>query len=353
MARGFVVPGLPGGGGQMATVMLLVIGIVGTTIAPWQLFFQQSYVIDKRITPRYMKYEKADLWIGIAIAIVGGAAVMGMTAAAFAGTKSAGNFTDAAGLASGIAVYAGHAAGVIFAIALLDASVIGAFAVSLSSAYAIGDVFGLNHSLHRGVGTAKGFYAVYAALICGAAAIVLIPGSPLGLITEGVQVLAGVLLPSATVFLLLLCNDREVLGPWVNGRKTNIFTGTVIAILVTLSVILTASVLFPSITAAQILAIVGACAGAAVLGGAVMLTRRAMRRRAASAAAIAEHIADAMAEDAADMADRDSWRMPPLSELSAPVVSGTRKIGLAVLRSYLFASMVLVIVKIVEVAMSH
>ena len=123
---------------------------------------------------------------------------MGVTAAAFAGTKSAGNFTDSAGLAHGIAAYAGHAAGVIFAIALLDAAVIGAFAVSLSSAYAIGDVLGLNHSLHRGIGQAKGFYAVYAALIGGAATIVLIPGSPLGLITEGVQVLAGVLLPSAT-----------------------------------------------------------------------------------------------------------------------------------------------------------
>ncbi|MGH3169713.1 MAG: divalent metal cation transporter, partial [Trebonia sp.] len=281
-------------------------------------------------------------------------AVMGITATVFAHSAGAGNFTDSAGLASGIAAYAWHVAGVIFAIALLDASVIGAFAVSLSSAYAIGDVLGLNHSLHRGIGSAKGFYAVYAALICGAAAIVLIPGSPLGLITEGVQVLAGVLLPSATVFLLLLCNDREVLGPWVNGRKTNAFTGTVIAILVTLSVILTASVVFPSITAGQILAITVACAGAALLGGAVMLARRTVRRPMASAAVsdevIAGHIADAMAEDAADMADRDSWRMPPLSELSAPVLSRARKIGLTVLRAYLFASMILVIVKIVEVA---
>src|ERR1700691_4131984 len=260
MGRGFAIPVLPGGGGQMATVMLLVIGIVGTTVAPWQLFFQQSYVIDKRITPRFMKYEKADLWIGIGIVVVGAAALMGVTAAAFAGTRGAGNFTDAGGLATGIAAYAGHFAGVVFAIALLDAAVIGAFAVSLASAYAIGDVLGLNHSLHRGVGQAKGFYAVYAALICGAATIVLLPGSPLGLITEGVQVLAGVLLPSATVFLLLLCNDREVLGPWVIGRKTNAFTGTVIAIVVTLSVILTASVLFPSITAGQIIDICAGCA---------------------------------------------------------------------------------------------
>ena len=71
MAHGFVVPGLPGGSGQMATVMLLIIGIVGTTVAPWQLFFQQSYVIDKRITPRFIRYEKVDLWIGIVIVVIG------------------------------------------------------------------------------------------------------------------------------------------------------------------------------------------------------------------------------------------------------------------------------------------
>ncbi len=87
MARDFVVPALPGGSGQLATVMLLIIGIVGTTVAPWQLFFQQSYVIDKRITPRFMRYEKTDLWIGIVIVIVGGAAIMGATTAAFAGTR--------------------------------------------------------------------------------------------------------------------------------------------------------------------------------------------------------------------------------------------------------------------------
>jgi Mn2+/Fe2+ NRAMP family transporter len=334
MAHGFAVPGLPGGSGQMATVMLLVIGIVGTTVAPWQLFFQQSYVIDKRITPRFMKYEKADLWIGIAIVVIGAAVVIGATAAAFAGTKGAGNFTDSAGLAHGVAAYAGHAAGVIFAIALLDASVIGAFAVSLSSAYAIGDVLGLNHSLHRGIGQAKGFYAVYAALIAGAATIVLIPGSPLGLITEGVQVLAGVLLPSATVFLLLLCNDREVLGPWVNGRKTNAFTSAVIAVLITLSVVLTASVLFPAITARQMVMIFVACAAVSVLAGGWMLARR----RRPQAAPV--------------YPNPGNWRMPPLSLLGAPVVSGARKLGLTALRGYLAIAMILVIVKIVEVAIS-
>src|ERR1700722_13938729 len=272
MAGGFDSPDLPGapstGGaaaGGMVGGMVLVIGIVWTTIAPWHLFFQQSYVIDKRITPRFMKYEKADLWIGIVIVVVGAAALMGTTAVAFAHSGAA--FTDSAGLARGIAAYAGHAAGALFAVALLDAAVIGAFAVSLSSAYAIGDVLGMKHSLHRGVGQAKGFYALYAALIGGAAVIVLLPGSPLGLITAGVQVLVGVLLPAATVFLLMLCNDRAVLGLWVISSKTNAFTGAVIAVLITLSVVLTASVMFPGITASAIFAIMAGCAVVAVAGG--------------------------------------------------------------------------------------
>jgi NRAMP (natural resistance-associated macrophage protein)-like metal ion transporter len=336
MARGLAVPGLPGGTGQLATVMLLVIGIVGTTVAPWQLFFQQSYVIDKRITPRFMRYEKADLWIGIVVVIAGAAAMMGAAAAAFAGTKGFGNFTDSRGLAVGLAAEAGKAAGALFAVALLDASVIGAFAVSLATSYALGDVLGLKHSLHRGVTQAKGFYAVYALLIACAAALVLIPGVPLGLLTEGVQVLAGVLLPSASVFLVLLCNDRDVLGPWVNGKMLNAFTSTVVAILVTLSVILTASVLFPAITAAQIGWITAGCgvAGMGALGYALAA------RRHAPAPAI-------------DRAGRENWRMPPLAELGRARMSMGRRIGMGALRLYLAAAMILVIVKIVQVALGH
>ena len=99
---------------------------------------------------------------------------------------------------------------------LLNASLIGAGALTLSTSYAFGDVFGIKSSLHRKFADAKLFYGMFAAMIAAAAAIVLIPGAPLGVITESVQALAGVLLPSASVFLLLLCNDREVLGPWRN-----------------------------------------------------------------------------------------------------------------------------------------
>jgi len=334
MARGFTLPSMPAGPGGMSTLMLLMIGIVGTTVAPWQLFFQQSYVIDKRITPRFMKYEKADLWLGIVVVVVGASAMMGAAAAAFTHTAAFGNFTDTTGIAHGLEAYAGRTAGVLFAIALLDASIIGAFAVSLSTAYAIGDVLGLKHSLHRGVRGAKGFYAIYGGLVALAAAIVLIPGSPLGLLTEGVQTLAGVLLPSASVFLLLLCNDRDVLGPWVNGRKVNLFTSAVVGVLVTLSVVLTAAVLFPALSAAAIYQIMAACAAAGVAAAVYGL----LRARRAPAAPI-------------ERAGKEHWRMPPLAELTRPTLSTGRRLGMGALRLYLLIAMILVIIKLVQVAL--
>ena len=350
MASGFVVPSMPGGSGQLATVMLLIIGIVGTTVAPWQLFFQQSYVIDKRITPRFIPYEKADLVIGIAVVIVGGAAIMGSMTVAFAGSPAAGHFTDAAGLAAGLAAYAGKAAGALFAVALLDAAMIGAFAVSLSTAYALGDVLGLKHSLHRGVRHAKGFYVMYAALIAGAATIVLIPGSPLGLFTEGVQVLAGVLLPSATVFLLMLCNDRAVLGPWVNGRLTNAFAGAVIAMLIMLSLILIASVVFPGITARQIIMIMTSCAAVAVVVGAALL---AQRRRAAAEGADPVGLDAQGRAESGSRASKESWRMPRLAMLAPAPMSALRRIGMTGMWVYLAIAMAAVVFKIIEVAIGH
>ena len=172
IAHDFIVPQLPQGG-KLSDVMLLIIAIVGTTVAPWQLFFQQSYVIDKRITPRFIDYERADLWIGIALVIIGAVAMMAFTAATFAGRPELGHFQDAGAVASGLGTYVGHLAGVFFAIALIDASVIGAMAVSLSTAYAIGDVLSLRHSLHRKPKDAKAFYAVYGGLVALAATLVL------------------------------------------------------------------------------------------------------------------------------------------------------------------------------------
>jgi Mn2+/Fe2+ NRAMP family transporter len=338
MAHDFVVPGFPHGA-QLSTVMLLIIAIVGTTVAPWQLFFQQSYVIDKRITPRFIKYERVDLWIGIGLVVIGAAAMFGFSAATFTGHPGFGHFTDAAGTAHGLAHNVSRLAGDLFAIALLDASIIGAAAVGLATAYATSDVLSLNHSLHRPVNKAKGFYACYAGLMAIAAALVLTPGVPLGLITEGVQTLAGVLLPSAAVFLLLLCNDKGVLGPLVNSRKLNVFTSAVIWVLILLSIILTASVLFPSISGAQIVEVLVGGVGLGILVGLYLLVhgRRTQTRTT---------VDDVLAATP----PRDTWRMPPLNRLVRPVMSTPRKIGLITLRGYLIAAFALVVVKIVQVA---
>jgi NRAMP (natural resistance-associated macrophage protein)-like metal ion transporter len=336
IARNFVVPGFPHGA-QVSTVMLLIIGIVGTTVAPWQLFFQQSYVIDKRITPRFINYERVDLWIGIGIVVLGAAALIGFSAAVFAGRPEFGNFTDASGIAAGLGKYVSHVAGDLFAIALLDASIIGASAVGLATAYAGADVIGSSHSLHRPVTKAKGFYACYAGLMAVAAALVLVPGVPLGLLTEAVQTLAGVLLPSAVVFLLLLCNDKAVLGPWVNGRKLNALASIIVWVLVLLSLVLTASVVLPNITGPQIVLILAIGSGIGLVCGLFMLVRS--HRQARQSLTVP-----------ADWEDRTTWRMPPLHLVGTPVLSTPRKVGLVLLRGYLLVAFVLVIVKVVEVA---
>ncbi|WP_431824717.1 NRAMP family divalent metal transporter [Burkholderia sp. F1] len=332
MSRDFFVPNWPAHA-KLSDVMLLVIGIVGTTVAPWQLFFQQSYVIDKRITPRFMKYEKADLWIGIMFVLIGAVAMIGFSSALFGGRPEFGNFTDAGGIIAGLEKYAGRTSATLFAVALLDACIIGAAAVSLSTAYAIGDVFKIRHSLHRNVSDAKGFYLVYFGIVAAAAAIVLIPGSPLGLLTEAVQTLAGVLLPSATVFLLLLCNDKQVLGPWVNSTKLNIFTGAVIWVLVMLSIILTASVMYPDISGEAIVdVLVGGSVFAIVGYLATVLIRRNKR----------------VIEPGVDRSLRDTWRMPPLDALEPQSMTLTTRIWMGVLRGYLVIAVGLVIVKVVQ-----
>jgi NRAMP (natural resistance-associated macrophage protein)-like metal ion transporter len=333
LAHDFLVPGFPRHA-PLADVMLLIIAIVGTTVAPWQLFFQQSYVVDKRITPRFIPYERIDLWLGIALVIIGAVAMMAFSSTAFEGTAEFGRFKDASAVATGLGLHAGRTAGVLFAVALIDACIIGASAVSLSTAYAISDVLSLRHSLHRKPADAKGFYAVYFGLIAISAALVLTPGTPLGLLTNAVQTLAGVLLPGATVFLLLLCNDKAVLGPWVNTFKVNLFTGAVIAVLVMLSVILTASVMFPDITGGQILAVLGGGSALALVATIALLLWQ--RRRGVTPSA----------GPAVPLSERSTWRMPPLGELPRPELTVLNLAFLTVLRGYLFVAGGLVLVRI-------
>ncbi|MFM0156129.1 NRAMP family divalent metal transporter [Paraburkholderia sediminicola] len=354
MTHDFFIPNWPANS-KLSDVMLLVIGIVGTTVAPWQLFFQQSYIVDKRITPRFMKYEKADLWIGIVFVMIGAVAMISFCAALYAGKPEFGNFTDAGGVIAGLEKYAGRTPAVLFAVALLDACIIGAAAVSLSTAYAIGDVFKIRHSLHRGVTDAKGFYLVYFGIIAAAAALVLIPGSPLGLLTEAVQTLAGVLLPSATVFLLLLCNDRAVLGPWVNSKKLNFFTGAVVWVLVMLSIVLTASVMYPDITGEAIIEVLAGGTLLAVVGYAATVTVRRLRPVPADAESSAVSGVSGVSDNEQPFSKeaRNTWRMPPLEELPAPQLTMSKRVWMGVLRGYLIVAVALVIVKVVQMTLLH
>ncbi|MBV8465674.1 MAG: divalent metal cation transporter, partial [Burkholderiales bacterium] len=274
---------------------------------------------------------------------VGAVAMIGFVAHGFGGTEAFGNFTDAGGVAAGLAKYHGRLPGILFALALIDASIIGAAAVSLSTAYAIGDVLSLKHSLHRKPSDAKGFYAVYCGLIALAAALVLIPGVPLGLLTNAVQTLAGVLLPSASVFLLLLCNDKQVLGPWVNTRWTNIFTAVVVAVLVILSIVLTAAVVFPDISENAIVEIlVGGGLLAAVIGIGTMALR---------AYRVANREIRIEPQVRPTRSAQDNWRMPALSKLRPAVLTPATRVWMGVLRSYLVLAAGMVVYKVITLAM--
>jgi Mn2+/Fe2+ NRAMP family transporter len=337
IAKNLFVPGIYGGVNSAS--VLLIIAIVGTTVAPWQLFFQQSNIIDKRITPRFIAYERADTVIG-SLVVVGGAGAV-MVAADFAarGTKSFGHFTDAAGVAHLLA-HRGYGLGALFAILLFDASILGAAAVTLSTSYAFGDVFGIRHSLHRGFREAKPFYVSYSAMVAVAAGIVLIPGAPLGLITTTVQALAGLLLPSASVFLLLLCNDPEVLGPWVNSRWLNLVASVIIGVLLVLSGVLLATTLFPKIDVPTVFVVL---AGVLAAGGmATGLVLRWLGRRGGVAAAVSG------ARAQFGPAEKMSWRMPPLALLTPVRWSPGRKAGMLALRGYLVVSAALLVVKAVQ-----
>ncbi len=335
--HGFFVPGIQGG--ATSTSVLLIIAIVGTTVAPWQLFFQQSNIIDKRITPRWINYERLDTWIGAVVVVVGAAALMCVSAFAFAHTPYFGNFTDAGATAAGLEKELGPPAGAFFALVLLNASLIGAGALTLSTSYAFGDIFGTKSSLHRKFADAKGFYALFALVIAGAAGIVLIPGAPLGVITEAVQALAGVLLPSASMFLLLLCNDRGVLGPWCNPTWLNVLAVVIEAVLLLLSLILMATTVFPNLDVTTLALVGGAVMIVALIAlGAVAVV--VARRRGAGATPV---------QPGPDV-PKEQWTMPPIALLERPRQSAGRRAVMIAMEGYLLLAIALLVVKAVQLA---
>ncbi|HEV3103100.1 MAG TPA: NRAMP family divalent metal transporter [Candidatus Dormibacteraeota bacterium] len=333
---GLVKPGIQGG--LTSDAALLIIAIVGTTVAPWQLFFQQSNVIDKRITPRWLDYEKADTVLGAFVVVIGAAAIMMASASAFTGTNEFGRFTDALAIAHGLARHITPLEGSIFALLLFDASIVGASAVTLATSYAFGDIFGIRHSLHRGLREAKFFYGSYAAMVALAAAIVLIPHAPLGLITTAVQALAGTLLPSATVFLVLLCNDRAVLGPWINRPWLNVVATAIVSTLLVLSLVLVVSTIFPSVNVTVLITALGIAVAVVVVAASVWMLWSART-----------------AEPVPEMptSEKANWRMPALALLERPQWSLPKKFAMFTMAGYIVLAVLFLAIKAVEIALLH
>ncbi|WP_162293995.1 NRAMP family divalent metal transporter [Mycobacteroides abscessus] len=358
-ASGFV-PSFPGG--LNAELLMLIVAIVGTTVAPWQLFFQQSNIVDKRLTPRWIRYERVDLAVGIVVVMIGAVCIMGAAAFGLAGTDAGGDFTDAGAVARLLHEHVSPTVGALFAILLLDASLIGANAVGLATTYALGDTFGKRHSLHWKPTEAPVFYLGYAMLLVVAAAVSFSPDPVLGVLTQGVQALAGVLLPSATVFLVLLCNDKAVLGPWVNSTRQNIVAGVIVWVLVLLSLSLTAATFFPDLTTTQLKVFFVVGAGVGLLGGLFVSLAKSRAEHAAASAVAAElggldpdqvQDLDSMPRDRVLRRDiqwqeRESWRTPALETLERPAWSPLRTAGMIALRGYLVVAVLLVGVKVAQ-----
>jgi NRAMP (natural resistance-associated macrophage protein)-like metal ion transporter len=238
--HGSFVPQLPPGGFTNELFFFLMANI-GTTIAPWMIFFQQSAVVDKGMQEKDMAWGKVDTAFGAVLTVVVAAGCIVLTATLLSGQ----DINDAATAAAhfmGINKYVGT----FLAIGLFDAGFLGAICISLASSWAFGEVFGWAHSLNNNLREAPWFYAYYFFTLLLAGTVVMIPGAPLVLITLFVQVIAVTLLPAALVFLILLLNDEKTMGKYKNTRFQNIANVSIVAMIIVVSTLYGISALFPN-----------------------------------------------------------------------------------------------------------
>jgi Mn2+/Fe2+ NRAMP family transporter len=251
--HGLFIPTLPGGNG--GEVLFIILANIGTTITPWQIFFQQSSVVDKGLDLHDIKYGKIDTFAGSLLTCLVAAFIIITTGAAFHYHNPPINVEDAKQTAEALVPLLprgeGHLARTLFAIGLFDAGFLGALCISLSTSWAVGEVFGWAHSLNRSIKQAPWFYVLYFFMLLTAGLVVLIPGAPLIMITMFVQVVAVTLLPSALVFLLLILNDKQFMGAHVNTRWQNIANWSIVLFVTLMSTLFAVSTLFPRLFGAK------------------------------------------------------------------------------------------------------
>jgi len=233
-------------GGVNAAFLLLIMSNIGATVTPWMLFFQQSAVVDKGLTGPDIRFGRFDTALGALLAAIAAIATVLATAPLFYHHIQASNF-QGADFAQALIPYLGKAAASLFALGIFEAGLVAAITISLSSAYAFGEVTGTAHSLNSSWREAWPFYVALIAAAGVAAALVLIPHAPLVFIVLIVNVIAVLAMPPAIVFLILLVNDREIMGEHANGRISNFLGITVTVLLVLAGLIYGTTTVFPQL----------------------------------------------------------------------------------------------------------
>jgi Mn2+/Fe2+ NRAMP family transporter len=235
-----IIPNFPGGFNNK--IFFFLMANIGTTIAPWMIFFQQSAVVDKSLQEKDILWSKIDTAVGAFFTVLVAIFIIIVT-----GTVLKGQQIESAAQASIEISKTNKLVGTFLAIGLFDAGLLGAICISLASSWAVGEVFGWAHSLNNKIREAPWFYAAYFFTLISAGAVVLIPGAPLVLITLFVQVIAVTLLPAALVFLILLLNDEKTIGPLKNTLWQNIITITIVIGIIILSTLYAISAIFPNL----------------------------------------------------------------------------------------------------------
>ncbi|MGO9595636.1 MAG: NRAMP family divalent metal transporter [Steroidobacteraceae bacterium] len=229
-------------GGFNGQLFFFLMANIGTTIAPWMLFFQQSAVVDKGMLEKDIPWGRFDTLLGSFVTVVVAVFIVIVT-----GTVLSGVDIDSAAQAAAELMKTDRYVGTFLAIGLFDAGLLGAICISLASSWAFGEIFGWAHSLNTKIRQAPWFYATYFFTLVTAGLIVLIPHAPLVLITLFVQVIAVTLLPAALVFLILLLNDRAAVGEYCNTRAQNLIGGFIVVSIVVLSTLYGITVMFPNL----------------------------------------------------------------------------------------------------------
>jgi len=208
-------------GGSFNTLLLLIASTIGATVTPWMIFFQQSASADKGMTPDDLRHGRYDTIAGgVLAALFGcGALIAGAALATHGGASIQG--LAGAGFPAALASVSGHAVGTVFALGLIEAGAVAVLTISASTGYAVGECVGAPHSLNSSARGAALFYGANVGAAAIAAAIILIPGAPLLAIALNANVLATVLLPVALVFMIMLANDRDLMGRWANRAALN------------------------------------------------------------------------------------------------------------------------------------